>query len=721
MTNVRLQKARKLRTRRLCILTLTRIFLLTQGHPALFQKITTPVIGDFISKWLNSIKLSKRQDQGRRQISELPCVSIVLQCFVELIQLHSASFRPYSSQLEELTCQLFTPTITTSSSATPNIPVSQSEKDYARRLFVLLHVYALKPTSGKRWATAVQNVLDYLHQTADLVFRALIDDWVPMSGSRRTSSLLQESLGDEVADLSPRFLSLPAWTGIHAGVERLNELLDIAQAFFSTKSSMEVDVPIVDMLDVIDRILSAIGPNNEQSGRLRPEIGRYEREGLLLGLPSLHISAMHILSNMIETFGGTLLPAIYLMFPTILLIFKQEREDHSLRQACYILVAQILSLMGQNTPRKHVDGVSRLFQSCCDDLLPPDDHRTGIIVGQQSANSDSSPDHANSILQAAKTNAVSSTTTPEDRKLATKLLSEALTHLPNNYLPVHLRSLIDRTAIITGNKQVLLTSTMNPAKLQQMDGPSSSILPFLARECSQSVEVGALVKPQVPIVQAQPNFVNESDRDPHREESIRIPRPTHLNIHNVGEVEASGRLSNIVPFSSDKDNEDKALTSRDSLRFVPSAPTSPAQSPIRTIETLSALPQKRNREADNAAIGKVIWDTIEKESKKQRLEESFPESGEAGDQGDVNTDAMNGPSQWPAREDPSSDATELKANSEQALLQPLSQDRENGLQSEDESSDGGDSDIPSLDLGSLSDEESENEETEDDEDGEDEL
>ena len=598
------------------------------------------------------------------------------------------------------------------------VSASQSACRQARRIFVLLHVCTPKNGGGDVWAKAIHDVLESLHQTADLVFRALIEDWTPKSGRRQVCLVDQESLGNEVADRDIKLLGLPDWTGIHAGLERLNGLLEILRTFLSTATSTVVKIPIGDILNTIHRVFSALALGNERSGRTRPEIGRDEREALVVGLPILHVSAIKVLSAMIARFGTSCVSVITPMLSIILWIFAHEQAYQGCRQACYALVAQILPLIGRNTPRHHMDGLSRLFQSSCDDLLPPKDHRAAVGDSRnQPANNYPSPDISDSYLKTAIDSAVSPTVTPELQGAATTLLTRALTDLPNDYLQIHLRAQIDRTAILIGNKEIMLASTMNLATKQQRDSPQSSILPLLAREYLQATEVEALVHPQFPILQPQLSLVDETDGSANNGHRTWSSQSTHLYEHDAGKANASGRVARAALSESDKDTEDKALASRDSVRFQNGSSSDPAtQSTIMTSEMLPGvvpLLEKRDRDPYPSDGDHNIL-------KRQRLEKSVIESRKAGDEADANVNATDVVTPMISRDEPSSGAAKSLEITGEALPAPVNQDTEIRRRDEEDDSDESDFEIPQLEVeGFTEDEDDGNDEDEDEDEIED--
>ena len=95
------------------------------------------------------------------------------------------------------------------------------------------------------------------------------------------------------------------------------------------------------------------------------------------------------------------------------------------------------------------------------------------------------------------------------------LLSLALISVLSGYFPPPLRSQIDRTAIITQNKQAMLASVMNPIPIPRRrdEKPISSILPYLARAYPGAMEVEALLRPQMPPIESRQNDDGDTETD----------------------------------------------------------------------------------------------------------------------------------------------------------------------------------------------------------------
>ena len=437
-----------------------------------------------------------------------PLLLVILHALSELITLHPTLFRPFVSQIQSLTYLLIAPTSSNPENESELTPTPSSLSESARHLFVLLHVTGPKNTAAEEWARSLDSVIVMLQGTANKVFRSLIENCTFPIGSHDTANT--NPMDDVVGDRSPMPLALPAWMGIHAGIERLNGLLHLLQAFLATATAAAVTLPVGNILILVDRILSISPPGNGRNPRVRPEIGRDEREGLWVGLPGLQISALGVCSLMISRMGHSSAAVAYTILEQLLWTFESQYANDSLRMAAYALTSQILSTCGLTLPKTYAISLSRCIRMCCEDLLPSLESQ---LQGGQASFSDTtkavngltttSSANADSYLKSANNRVDLSVTPARVQQAARELLLSALTNLHNDFLPFSLRCQIDRTAIITNNKEVMLASVMNPISERRGQKQTSSILPLLARVHSDALPVEALLRPQMPPIQSR--------------------------------------------------------------------------------------------------------------------------------------------------------------------------------------------------------------------------
>ena len=455
----------------------------------------------FIVACLNLLKNPRSAEVTSGTHALSPYLLVVLQALSELIVIHPTSFRPFLPQMQSLTHPLIAPT--PSSIEIEIDPVSDSVSESARRLFVLFHVCGPKNTAGEEWAKSVDGLIASVHRTTDKVFRSLIEDWTPSIGAfdGASSNLIE----DVVSDPKPVPLALPAWIGIHAGVERLDGLLHTLHAFLASTNATAVVVPLGQILDLVDRVLSTFPPGNGKVPRIRPEIGRDEREGLWIRLPRLQTTAIGVYSLMLSRMGFASASLASTILEQVLWIFESQCGMDGFRRAAYGLVSQVLSNFGPSLPRTHAASLSLCIRLCCEDLLPSVDSQ--LQGGQASFPETQRPpngftsSNADSYLKSVTNQAYLSGTSNSVLQAAEELLPLTLSNLPNDFLPFSLRCQIDRTAVITGNRKAMLASVMNPTSKRRGQKQTSSILPLLARAHPEALEVEALLRPQMPPIQ----------------------------------------------------------------------------------------------------------------------------------------------------------------------------------------------------------------------------
>ena len=419
--------------------------------------------------------------------------------------MHPTPFRPFVLQIQSLMHSMIAPTPSNIENGYEPTSTSASVSESARHLFVLLHVSGPKNTAGEEWAKSVNTLTVSIQTTGDKVFRSLIEDWTSSIGKFDVSS--PSLVEDVVSDQNPTPLALPAWTGIHAGIERLDGLLLTLQAFLASATSAVVILPVGNILNVVDRVLSISPPGNGRNPRVKHEIGRDEREGLWVGLPRLQILALGVCSLLISRMGHSSAPIAFTILEQLLWTFESQFGNDGFRRAAYGLVSQILTVFGPSLPRIYAIPLSRCIRMCCEDLLPSVDPQ--LQDGQASISDPKIPlngntsTNADSYLKSASNQVDLSSASTNELQAARELLPLTLMNLPNEYLPFSLRCQMDRTAIITNNKKAMLASVMNPASKLKGKKQTTSILPLLARAHPEALEVEALLRPHMPPIQSR--------------------------------------------------------------------------------------------------------------------------------------------------------------------------------------------------------------------------
>ena len=485
-------------------MTLTRIFLLTHEHQSLVREITTPSLPGFVTACLKLVEKPYSSTAAPEYYVQSPLLPVVLNALSELIVMHPTSFRPFVPQIQSLTHSLIAPTPSNLGNEYDPTSTSTSIAESARRLFVLLHVSGPKNTAGEEWARSLNSVIISAQRTADKVFRSFVEHRTSSAEKYDVASpnLMEDVINDQI----PSPLVLPAWTGINAGIERLDGLVHTLQVFLATATVATVSLPVGNILATVDRIMSVLPPGSGRNPQVRAEIGRDEREGLWAGLPRLQISVIGVCSLMISRMGDSSAAIASTMLEQLLWTFESQYRIDDFRKAAYGLVSQILSTFGPSLPRTFAYPLSRCIRMCCEDLLPSvephlQDGQGSFPDAKKPSNQTISLTNADSYLKSATDQGDLSSTASHVQQEAERLLPSSLMNLPYEYLPFSLRCQIDRTAIITQNKKAMLASVMNPNSRRKGQKKTSSILPLLARAHPESSEVEVLLRPRMPPIQ----------------------------------------------------------------------------------------------------------------------------------------------------------------------------------------------------------------------------
>ncbi|KAI9818448.1 MAG: hypothetical protein M1827_000507 [Pycnora praestabilis] len=521
-------------TKKLCIITLTRIFLLTHQYQTLVREITTPSLPAFIASCLNLISTSQPTETRQVKI-QTSFLTAVLEAFCHLLPRHTTLFRPFIPRIRSLLLPLVAPTPSNLSPVTSFESLNVLSRKCAQRLFVLLHYGAPKNLSSEEWTRAIRSTIDNLHDTADQVFRAIFEDWESVVGTVSRSAN-PNTFGDVVCNPEPDGLLFPSWTGIQGGVERMVGLLELMGDFLAVSSSSTVHLPLGQITDLLTRVLSLTVPahrsqNGWQDGlRLNPEIGKEEREGLWAGLPQIHVGAIAILEVIIYRLDQAFIPLAHGSLDQITWVFEAEAGHESVRIAAYSAVANLLELVGPSLSKTSVSSLSKIICSCCDDLLPlpkpaiPHALRSeskgnkSIQHGTRSVNADSF------LAPVPCTEApISLAVYPHLHDAASHLLPVFFLKFPVQHLSVRLRTQIDRTAILTGHKKAMLASVLNPPPPSKGGKGVSSISPFLAGAFPGDPEVEAILRPRMPIIRTGKKVGEEIGSDEENDEQIDTP------------------------------------------------------------------------------------------------------------------------------------------------------------------------------------------------------
>ncbi|KAF1851245.1 uncharacterized protein K460DRAFT_362012 [Cucurbitaria berberidis CBS 394.84] len=490
-------------SKKLCIITLTRIFLLTREYPTLIREITTPSLPTFVQ---SSLQIAS---------SRVPAsvLQTILESFSRLLPRHPTIFRSYLKQLMPLLERLVAPTpsskLSREQEPEAKFGITSEVTAAARQLYVQIPCCAPKGASSEDWGKALKTAISNAHRTADRVFRAVLEDW--QSTTRETSTLNGHTLDDEVQDLEIVNKGLPPWSGIYAGSERLTSLLLLVKGYLESPTANSVYLNIGTIMDLITRMLSltvpaSSGKSFQNTVRLNSQVSKEEREHLWMLLPDVHVAAIEVLLTLSSRSLESTLALDSLIIDQVVWVFGAEKDNAHVRTACYLIIATVLERSGRTLPKSTIDSLVPISRTCCEDLLPFEVSAGPAkqTPGQAKASGNSQPQttaNADTFLNSFPKGINDPTANFAGLKgAAHNLLPVLLTNIRAQYISDSLRARLDRAAIISQHKDAMLASVLNPPPSKKFGKPAASILPLMARSFPLDKDVEGVLRPRMPVI-----------------------------------------------------------------------------------------------------------------------------------------------------------------------------------------------------------------------------
>lgn len=460
------------------------------------REITTPNLPGYITTSLNLIN-AKKASESAKPAKESPLLETVLSSFVELIGRHPTIFRPFVGQLQKLLLPIL-------SSSTADSSFSSRTINLAQEVFVTLHNCAPKNASGEQWASDCKNTISSIHQAADHVFRSVVEQW---ESSDRIVKPKKKSqiVSDTPQEDEPDALGLPSWQGLPAGVTRIVALLNLLTKFISIRTASAINYPLGAILNLASRLTSITVPKTGEE-QANSDFTRDERAVLYLELPRIHTACIGLFHAIVDTFGSVSIPVINTMLEQTLWIFEAESFNSNIRESSYLIISDILPLVGRSFAKQNVFALCPLIRQCCRDLVPVDTSRSQDQQNAKGKSGNAKNSQLNMNVDAILNPALKGSNTNKESNTggqnttAMVLLPLLYNHLPVEYIPVPVRTEMERTAILTGNRSAMVASVMNPIPPVKGRRPIPSILPFLARKHFRDLEVECLIRPRMPVL-----------------------------------------------------------------------------------------------------------------------------------------------------------------------------------------------------------------------------
>ncbi|KIW97303.1 uncharacterized protein Z519_02695 [Cladophialophora bantiana CBS 173.52] len=496
-----LGKPEPFEVKRVYLATVTRIFVLSQDHPVLLREVTTPLLPAFITTCLGLLKPVKPLVAESRPTDVVnPLLKSVLQCWILLLPQHATVFRPFLTRIKLICLSLL-----------EDCRGSTTTTEFAIRLLCLLLSCAPKNTAAQEWAQTISDLIGSAHQTADRLFRAVLEEY-ESNDITRQRTVGKHDFSKEPKTSSTDQAGLGPWIGMHDGSTRLAMLMDWLTSLVSTATSQAVTVPLGSIVDLTARILAMTVPGSRSSApdtvKYNKEASREEKDNLWINLPRLHVSSLRLLQKMCETYGQSFLPANGAMVNHILESFVAMSADERVRRDVYAIFSCLLSCMNTANLVLRETTFSTLLEHCCNDLQRgiPDLHERRKTNpskdGFSSAKSTLSvgggppiPERQSEVFQAAW-----------------RLLPEIVLHCPTSMISRQARIEADRLSVLLDHHDAMLASVMRPMLSKDGKIRTSSLLPFLARSAADTLAVEALLRPRMPVTQVT-DISTQASRD----------------------------------------------------------------------------------------------------------------------------------------------------------------------------------------------------------------
>lgn len=524
--------------KKLAILTITRIHVLTIENPQLVREITTPTLPAFISATLNVIRPSKSTRDGQTIQALSPLLETVLLSWGTLIQHFSSTIRPNSNSFRSICLNLV------SDEACP-----RSVQEAAHGLLAKLHFCAPKNNSATEWSQCCSQIIGAAHDTADLVLRAVIEDWTSVT-SRSSKVTKKRMMASVPSTDSLDIAGLEPWSGVSQGCSRISTHLHLLQNFLTTAHNTGVGIPFGMLFDLTTRLSTITVPTAKYTPRSNSEITRDEREELWLSLPRIHTSILQLYEAMALVFGRVLYPLCNIILAQTWDIFEAEYEHHVIRTATYQLITSMLESRLVQFSRSDSPNVKLLVKHLCDDLRPSGQASKSNGISGSSQSNLGGPQPLE-LVPSKKRHVSTSWHGAEPFSSAYALLPVMLSQANIHDLDgsSSIRAELDTVAILLNHHEAILASVLYPPG-SKVDGrrnrpkvATPSVIPFLARSAdeSSSAPIGvaeklgyeALMRPRMPILESRTNAtvhafspVAEIAEDPEDVMQIEDIQPT---------------------------------------------------------------------------------------------------------------------------------------------------------------------------------------------------
>ncbi|KAK9419271.1 putative rRNA processing/ribosome biogenesis-domain-containing protein [Seiridium unicorne] len=482
-----LQKRDPVAIKELCIVTLTKIYILISKYQTLIREIVTPTLPSFATACLQILKPASANKAIH--IAPLSFTETTLEAFSVLIPRYPTTLRPFVAQFRVIARPYLAPT------SSDGLHVPKTLQCSSRALMTRLHLAAAKNGGADEWTKHLSGLIKEFHESADQVFRAILENWESTTGYARQQVNLDadSSGGGDSPDQSPR------WTGVQAGSERMIGLLGCLSDYLLSTTKVPVTIPISALMDLTSRVYLIVPPipgrSKNESVQMNPAIGRDEKDDLWAVFPDIQVATLRLSQSLLRRLGRNYLPLAQSTLDQIVRTLESGYRLPEIRQIAFALITELLQLCGPTMSKANVDALHLVLMACCRDLLGAAGHikapKQQTSTAQNGTKSKTATQNADAFLKSnAEDEPISVSLDSEHRASAEQLLAALFEHLPQHHINPDLRSRMLRTAILCQLKDAQIASILNPSK-DKNGRTAQVILPYLYQQFShdEAVEI----------------------------------------------------------------------------------------------------------------------------------------------------------------------------------------------------------------------------------------
>ncbi|KAK8022311.1 hypothetical protein PG993_013078 [Apiospora rasikravindrae] len=467
-----LQKRDPVITKELCVVTLTKVYVMLQSYQTLIREIATPTLPAFAQACLGILKPPSSSKAPKPPLS---LIQTLFDAFSTLIPLYPTTLRPFNGQLRSVTRQYLAPT------SSDDVYTPATLRESSRRLVIRLHMTAAKGGGADEWTKHLNSLIKEFHMTADHVLRAVHENWESTTGyTHQTISFDTEPAGG--GDSLDQF---PKWQGIQSGSERMISLLEYIGDCLCCSTKVAVTLPISALFDILTRIAS-ISP---------PCPGTEEKDDLWTVFPDIQVAVMKLCRLLANRLERNYVPLAQETLDCMLRMFETGYRLPQLRETTFEVVRMMLPLCGPTMSKTNVASLALVAKTCCRDLLGHAGHikapKTPTPTVQNGNKTKNITQNADLFLaNISEEQTLKSTLSASHLKAAENLLVAFFSHLPQHYIISQLRTELLKTAILCHVKDAQIASVLHPSRDRSGRIPQV-ILPFLYRQFphDESIEV----------------------------------------------------------------------------------------------------------------------------------------------------------------------------------------------------------------------------------------